>query len=45
MAISSKMAYQGRHFAMNNLRDVDMDCYLYRVFIEMHDLLQNAEET
>ena len=39
LVVSAKMAYQGQHFAMNNLRQVDMDCFIFRAFVEMHDLL------
>ena len=41
--LSEKIALQGQKLAQTRLRDEDMDCYLYRVVIELYDILHHND--
>ena len=42
--LSEQIAIQGQEFAKKYLRDDDMDCYLYRVIIELYEILKIDEK-
>ena len=41
LEISEQIATRGQSFGKSRLREDDMDCFLFRTFIELYEILQN----